>query len=214
MIGTEKVKSPGLMLLMNVRTSHLYVFEPYTGKPSPQIPNPKPMFKGDFLMDATHPDLARVAHAIEIVGSTHKWKSDVTWAQVKEQLKAQDKLCLHRGDVSQAGQPEYAGKFFVKANNQKRFTILDGLRNPMAAGDKNAPYSGCWVNATIDIYAQDNQFGRRINATLTGVQFVRHDEAFGGGARAADPSEFPVLATSADAAAPTTAAADPLAGLV
>lgn len=202
----------GIMHLTNVRTSHLYCFEPYTGKPSPQIPNPQPMFKSDLLMAQTHVDLLRVVTEIEKVGAAHPWKGGIAWAQVKEQLKAQDKMCLHRGEVTQAGKPEYAGMFFVKANNKSRFTVLDGDKRPLVAAD-GRPYSGCYVNAIIDIYVQDNSYGRRINATLTGIQFYGHGDSFEGGAKAADPSEFGIVATSADAAAPA-AAVDAMAGLV
>ncbi len=49
----------------------------------------------------------------------------------------------------------------------------------MAADGK--PYSGCYVNGIVDIWAQDNGFGRRLNATLKGVQFVKDGDAFSGG---------------------------------
>ena len=52
------------------------------------------------------------------------------------------------------------------------------------------PYAGCIVNGQVDVWAQDNpEFGRRINAELTGVQFVRDGEAFSGGAPA-KPDDF------------------------
>ena len=50
-------------------------------------------------------------------------------------------------------------------------------------------YAGCYVDAVIDIYAQDHpQYGRRINCGLLGVRFVRDGDAFsgGGGATADD----------------------------
>lgn len=200
------------MHLSNVRTSYFFGHETYTAPASPQNPNPTPVFKSHFLMGPTHPDLARVAAKIEEVGAAHQWQGGLTWAQVKEQLKAQDKLCLHRGEVSCAGQPEYVGLFFVSGTNKSRFTIVDGARAPLVAKD-GKPYSGCYVNAIVDIWAQDNKWGRRINCTITGVQFLRDGEAFGGGAMAAAAEEFGVVAGSADQPTPA-ASADPLAGLV
>jgi len=209
---TGTVKKIGLMLLTNVRASHLYVYETYTGKPTPQNPNPIPLHKGNFLMDATHPDLPRVAQMIEAVGSAHKWQGGLTWEVVKASLSATNMLCLKRGDVACPGDPVYAGLFFVKASNKKDVAIYNGDRSIWKPGDRRV-YSGAYVNATIDIWAQDNGWGRRINATLTGVQFVRDGTAFGGGAAPATPEEFPVVAMSADAP-PPAAGADPLAGLV
>lgn len=199
-----------LITLNRVRASHLYCFEPYTGKPSPQIPNPKPVFKSDFLMAPTHSDLATVVATIEKVGSECQWKGGLAWAQVKEVLKANNAICLKKGDLA-LGQDEYKGLLYVKGSNKTRFTVLDGDKKPLVAAD-GRPYSGCIVNAIVDIWAQDNDWGRRINCTITGIQFVEHGAAFGGGVKVASADEFAVVAASADAP-PPSGAADPLAGL-
>lgn len=210
----ETVKPIGYMHLSNVRFSYLYCFEPYQGKPDRQTGKiPPPLWKADLLMAPDHPDLKRVAATVEAVGAACKWKNGLTWEVVKESMKATDKLCLKRGDVSQPGDEAYKGLFFLKGSNKKRFTVLDGDKTPLTAAD-GRPYSGCYGNAIVDIWAQDNEFGRRINCTITGVQFTRKGDAFGGGAPAADPNEFGVVAASADEAPPAAAAADPLAGLV
>ncbi|MWN55950.1 ssDNA-binding protein, partial [Escherichia coli] len=60
--------------------------------------------------------------------------------------------------------------------------------------------AGCYVNAVIDIWAQDNNFGKRINASLGGVQFLRDGDAFaGGGVASAD--DFDDISEGADAEA-------------
>lgn len=38
----------------------------------------------------------------------------------------------------------------------------------------------------IDVWAQDNNFGKRINASLGGVQFLRDGDAFAGGGVASE----------------------------
>lgn len=50
-------------------------------------------------------------------------------------------------------------------------------------------YSGVYVNMSIDVWAQDNKFGKGIRAGLVAVQFVKHGEAFGG-ASAATSDDF------------------------
>jgi hypothetical protein len=210
---SEKVKSIGYMHLSNVRFSYFYGFEPFIGKPTPQNPKPVPNFCVHGLMAPDHPDLKKVAATIEAVGSGHQWKNGITWAQVKESLKQTDKLCLHKGDVTKAGVAEYAGLYFISCNNKKRFTIVDADRTPLTAAD-GRPYSGCYGNIIVDIYAQDNQWGRRINATVTGVQFLRNGDAFGGGAPPADADEFGTYnAESADQAEPA-GPVDPTGGLL
>lgn len=51
------------------------------------------------------------------------------------------------------------------------------------AGSLYAPYSGCYVNAQVEFWAQDADAERgippRVNATINGVQFCRDGESFG-----------------------------------
>ena len=59
-------------------------------------------------------------------------------------------------------------------------------------------YSGCYVDCSVEIWAQDNQYGQRVNAQLRGVMFVRDGDAFGaGGSASAD--EFTPATEGADA---------------
>jgi hypothetical protein len=206
---SEQKQAPGYIHLSNVRLSYFYGFEPFTPQPTQQNPNPKPVYCLHALMDPKHPDLPRVAALIQKVAEA-EWKEETS--VILPALKAKDDICLHKGDVTKAGKPEYAGLYFVSANNKKPFTIVDGDRTPLRAKD-GRPYSGCYANVILDIWAQNNQFGKRVNATATGVQFLRHAEAFGGGAPAADPNEFGnvVAAASADAPAPS---GDPVADLL
>jgi hypothetical protein len=37
------------------------------------------------------------------------------------------------------------------------------------------------VNGTVEVWAQDNKFGKGIRATLRGVQFVKDGDAFSAG---------------------------------
>lgn len=75
----------------------------------------------------------------------------------------------------------YEGCWSLKAANNKRPTIIDRDKTQLAEDDANAPYSGCYVNAIVDFWLQDNNFGKRVNANLYGIQFVKHGESFGSG---------------------------------
>lgn len=66
--------------------------------------------------------------------------------------------------------------------------ILDRDRTKLTT-DTGRIYGGCYVNASVSCWAQDNQFGKRINFQLLGVQFVRDGDAFTGGGRAT-PDDF------------------------
>ncbi len=100
----------------------------------------------------------------------------------KEELKSKvpaDKLCLKDGD--EMGRDEYQGMYTLKASTKKRPLVIGRDQSPITESD-NAIYAGCYVNAIVTIWAQNNQFGKRINAQLDGVQFNRNGEPFGDGA--------------------------------
>lgn len=194
-----------LIAINDVRTSHLYCHESFTGKPTAQNPNPKPTFKSDFLMAPTHPDVAKILATIEQVGSEHKWRGGLLWTDLKPILKDTNMLCFKKGDNA-IGQAEYKGLLYLKGSNKTRFTVLDqDAVTPLVAKD-GRPYSGCYVNAKVDIWVQDNDWGRRINCTITGIQYLRKGDAFGAGVKVASPDEFTPVAKSADEPTPGRAA--------
>lgn len=91
----------------------------------------------------------------------------------------------------------FEGHLYANASGKKRPTIIDRDQTPLAQSD-GKPYGGCTVNMMVDVWAQDNQFGKKINNTLTGLQFVKDGDAFAAGAPAADASKFPTLAVEDD----------------
>lgn len=103
---------------------------------------------------------------------------------LKEELKGvklpPDKICFKDGDnIEYTG---YAGNMSVKASSTKRPIVLDRDKSPLTEDD-NKIYAGCRVNAVIELWPQNNNYGKRINATLLGVQFMKDDEPFADGAK-------------------------------
>jgi hypothetical protein len=104
---------------------------------------------------------------------------------IKESLKGAklggDKICLKDGDdFEYAG---YAGNMSIKASNSKRPLVIDRDKSPLTEDD-NRIYAGCRVNAIIELWAQNNNYGKRINANLLAVQFFKDDEPFADGVKA------------------------------
>ena len=115
---------------------------------------------------------------------------------MKEELKSKvpsDKLCLKDGD--EMGRPEFEGKYTIKASTKKRPLVINRDKSPITESD-NVIYAGCYVNAIVSLWAQDNKFGKRINAQLDGVQFCRDGEAFGDGA--VSVNEFDAFGSESD----------------
>jgi hypothetical protein len=91
---------------------------------------------------------------------------------------ASDKRCLKDGDESDYD--GYEGNWSLKAANSKRPTVLNRDKTPLTEDDE-VLYAGCYVNVVIDLWVQNNKFGKRVNANLYGVQFVKDGEPFGMG---------------------------------
>jgi len=89
-----------------------------------------------------------------------------------------DKHCIKDGDDSDI--EGYAGNYSFKAANIKRPTVIDRDKTPLTADDEKL-YPGCYVNAVVEFWIQNNAYGKRLNANLHGVQFVKDGEAFGNG---------------------------------
>ena len=115
-----------------------------------------------------------------------KWKEKAA-ANVKI-MKAKDTLCVHNGDLK-PNYSGYPGNFYLSASSEIQPTVLNSDKSRITTVAAGKPYAGCYVNLSVDIYAQDNKYGQRINAVLTGVQFAKDGEAFGG-SRPADESDF------------------------
>lgn len=109
-------------------------------------------------------------------------KNDLKGAKVGD-----DKICLKDGDnIEYEG---YAGCMSIKASNDKRPLIIDRDKTPLSEDD-NRLYAGCHVNAIIELWAQNNSWGKRINANLLGVQFFKDGEPFADGKKSASVDEF------------------------
>ena len=159
----------------------------------------KPKYGAAFLFPATHPCVKKLSAAV-ISAAKAKWNDKAD--EMLKMLKAGDKLPVHSGDAktTSAG---YAGNLYMNAGNILRPLVLDTNKTPLTASD-GKPYSGCYVNAIVEIWAQDNQHGKRVNASLLGVQFVRDGERLAGGS-VATSDDFEPLPGATDAASVTDA---------
>ena len=164
------------IILPNVRLSFATI---YTAK---AVNDGEPRFSCSFLMDKVKDKglIAKVQAAID----------EITKEKFKGKKLPADKVCLRDGDEKEFD--GYANQMFVSAANAKRPQVITRGKTAVREGEPEAPYSGCYVNGVIRLWAQDNKFGKRINASLEVVQFVKDGEAFG--APAVDLDCLPDLA--------------------
>lgn len=174
-----------IVKLSNARLSFPTLFTPeqYEGKgPS--------NYKASFLIEEEQP-----VHVQQADKSWKKTTMKAVIAQVAaDQWKAKSPAILKtiEGqsqkfcwlDGSTKAYDGYEGNFVLTANrgeSKGRPLVVDLDKSPLAESD-GKPYAGCYVNGTVEIWAQDNGFGKGIRATLRGVQFLRDGDSFSAGA--------------------------------
>ncbi len=151
----------------------------------PKTGEGKEKFSVVSIFPKNHAQIAEVKAAM-VAAAEGKWGAKA--GEVIKALQAGDKLCLHDGDAK-SDKAGFAGNFFINASNEIRPTVVGPNREPLVAAD-GKPYSGSYGNVILEFWAQDNQFGKRINATLCGAQFTKDGERLsGGGVAAADDSQ-------------------------
>jgi hypothetical protein len=174
--------------LTNVRLAFPQLFEAKTVNGEG-----KPAFSATLLVAANDPQVKAINAAIDQVAKD-KWgaKADA----MLKQMRTADKVALHDGDLKSTYEG-FAGNLYVSARNPVRPLVIDVDKTPLVEVD-GKPYAGCFVNASIELWAQDNKYGKRVNATLGGVQFFRDGDAFAGGG-AANADDFDDISAGADA---------------
>lgn len=155
----------------------------------------KPTYSFTLILADGHPQIAEIEQIEEELANEHQWKSKEKGADVLKSMRKKGKNALLDGDDKKK-YDGFEGNRFLSCRSDKRPTVMDGRnREPLTAQD-SVIYAGCYVNAKVSIWVQDNQYGQGINVEQTGLQFVRDGDSFGGGATPAKPDDFPDLDAS------------------
>lgn len=145
-------------------------------------------YGASFPIEPGSANAKALAAAVESVAK-EKWGAKVEG--ILKQIKAKGDLG-YQETAKRNGEGEvydgFEGMFTLNTSNKQRPLVLDRNKAPLTAAD-GKPYGGCYVNASVEAWAQDNEYGKKVNFTLKGVQFVRDGDAFGGGAPAS-PDDF------------------------
>lgn len=137
--------------------------------------------------------------------ATEKWGKKA--AAMLDSIRGNsNKMCYVKGDLKEydgyAGMLVLSSHRNLEAGKPGVFDCTragpDGKPLPLTA-DSGKPYAGCYVNASLDIYAQDGKYPG-IRCGLRGVFFAADGDAFSG-SKVAAPDEFAVVDSGADAAA-------------
>ena len=169
----------------------------------PALANPRD-YQGDkrYRYQATvifEKDSEAYKRAVKAIQEAAKAKwGEKAAAQIKR-LSRLEKIALINGD-NKSNYEGFEGNWAVQAAVKE--STPPAMKNPLA---RDVPreqaeavfYPGCVVNLHVEFYAQDSQFGERINASLRGIQFVADGDSFGG-ATIASADEFEAIEGAED----------------
>lgn len=161
-----------IIKLKSVRLSFAQLDKPKAFKPGQD-----PRFEATFLLDPSNVEHQAQINAIKEAAKT---LIKAKWGEKPDGLQ----LCfgLAENNPKKSRYDGYAGMFYLVTANSNRPTIVTRDREAVVPGNKQWPYSGCYVNTNPTLWIQDNSFGIAIRANLRIVQFVDDGKPFGAGA--------------------------------
>lgn len=152
--------------------------------------------EGKPIWGAWGPAKAVIDQAIQQV-ATEKWKDKGRGVLAANEGIPQKHCFIDGAKRTYDG---YAGMWALSSSRQPekgRPLVFDQAKQPLVPAD-GKPYAGCYVNASVEFWAQDNKHGKAVRCQLNGVQFLRDGDAFSAGGPA-NPEDFESLGAGADA---------------
>jgi len=157
-----KINEDGTIQIKDVRLSYPHLWTPWNqeeGKPK--------KYSGRFI-------LANNTHADEIK-ALQQHNLQLQREYFKERVPSAN-LYLRNGD--DVGKPEFEDSWYISASETIKPQVVNKNRSPVDESD-DIVYAGCFVNVLIRPWKQANKHGKKVNANLIAVQFVRDGERFG-----------------------------------
>lgn len=140
----------------------------------PDFPDQPPKFSAAFLLNPNDPGHARKIKEIKAIS---KKIAEQMWP---DKIPSSLEFCWGDGDDLDKVYAGYEGMFYLRAKNGARPHVLNRDATRLNEEDDKM-YPGAVVHAKVTLWVQNNAGGKRINANLLGVQFVRDGERLGGG---------------------------------
>ena len=182
--------------LNRVRLSFHDLWDPVEFKPG----DGKPRYNATFLIEPGSDNAKKIEDAINTVAQVYGKKMA---SNLEAWEKNTQKKCYYAGEIG--GYDGWEGKMVLASHSKAKPKILgqrprreDGSENILLPED-GRPYSGCYVNAIVSVYAQQGE-NPGLRSSFSGVQFHSDGEAFAGGrpASADDFDEVPEEGANAD----------------
>jgi len=148
-------------------------------------------YSATFLMDKDS-----TAHKAMVSGIKAVIEKDA-----KGKSPGQKNICLHPGSDKDNYDGFDDSNYYVAANRKEPFKPNQLVnRDKSAVDSEGVLYAGCYVNAVINLWYQENQWGKKINAELVGIQFYKDGDRFGRSSATIDDDDFDTLPELEDGA--------------
>jgi len=179
-----------VIYLSNVRLSFPHIATPQITKKDDGTE--KASYNAEFIMAPNDPGFAKFWQVVNAM-AVEKWKEH---AQAVLQMVQTDrkKRCYGNGaekinNKTMKVYEGYDGGVFITAGRDRMPQIIDAAGTPIDAANVMAcqaearkMYGGCYVNAAVKPWLQDNKFGKGVRCDFIAIQFARDGEPFGEGA--------------------------------
>jgi hypothetical protein len=150
-----------------------------------------------FVVDPKNAEhVAQLEAAMKDVAKA-KWKDDAeaVLAMLTEEGKVAFEKKPYRSKKTGKIYEGFEGKYNLGARtsvNKPKPTCFDEYGKELATKPQieQKLHSGCLVHAKVEMWAQDNSYGRRINCSLLGVMYAGEGDRFGGGSGPASKDDF------------------------
>ena len=161
---TTQSSDPAIVRIENARLSFPALFEPRGFEDS------KPAYQATLILNKkTHAALIKKLQAASAHVKQEQWKG-----KTPKLLSDTFRDGSEKPDLDGYGDDVV----FLSCRSTKRVPVVARDLTPLTAED-GKPYAGCYVNATVRLWAQDNKYGKRINVALRAIQFLKDGEPFG-----------------------------------
>ena len=202
-----------VIYLSNVRLSFPHLIDPQKTI-NEQTGKERISFNAEFIMPPNHPAYAEFMKEYQAL-AVEAWKQHAN--AVMTGIHNDRKLRCYGTEADKINKKTYTpydgyvGNVYLTAGRDTQPKVIDPQGKPVDPSNTmqiqvllRQMYGGCYVNAAIKPWLQDNKFGRGIRCDLVAVQFLKDGEAFGEG----DVDVTPYFGAVA-AAAPTPQASAP-----
>lgn len=170
----------------------------------PALAEPQAFGEGDPAYGAKFPikpnsEQQKAIEAAIVAEAKEAWKdkADSVLKMLEEDGKVAFTKKVYRSKKTGEPYQGFDGAHYLSARNAKTQPTVFNQYGEEISGKSDIEakaFSGAVVNASIEIWAQDNKWGRRINCSLRGVMLTGEGENFGGGSSPASADEFASLA--------------------